>query len=171
MNFSLQIGIALALSLVGASLLTLVGNPALAVAVVSVLYGLYVMWHSEQRVGRIVVGTSFIAVTCAGAAWLSLSHFVIAQAAAIWLVRCLYVHGRPLACLADLALAIVGVGAAVWAASTGSAFLALWSFFLVQAFFVWIPGAPSQAAADTDRAFADAKRTADDALQRLLMIR
>jgi len=61
---------------------------------------------------------------------------------------------------------------AVWAANrSGSAWLAFWSFFLVQAFHALIPVSLSerakQHASETDDAFSRAQRAAEAAIRRL----
>ncbi len=70
------------------------------------------------------------------------------------------------------ASALLGAAFAVWAAQrSGSAWLALWCFFLVQAFHVLIPATLTQtrqAAPDAaDDAFARAHRAAEAAVRRL----
>ena len=65
-----------------------------------------------------------------------------------------------------------GATAVATAGYTRSMFLTLWSFFLVQALFVFIPGAraavaPGSADIDPEDAFAQAHRSAESALRRL----
>jgi len=73
--------------------------------------------------------------------------------------------------LADLGVSLLGAAFAAWAAQrSGSAWLALWCFFLVQAFHTLIPQALAQrgeVANGTEDAFARAHRTAESAVRRL----
>ena len=73
---------------------------------------------------------------------------------------------------ADLGLSALGAAFAAWAAQrSGSAWLALWCFFLVQAFHVCIPAhrwrARQRASTPTDDAFSRAHRAAEAAVRRL----
>ena len=71
---------------------------------------------------------------------LPLAPFVLVHGGMVWLIRSLYFHAGLVAALADLGLALLGLSAAVWAATqTGSLALAAWSLFLVQALFGLIP--------------------------------
>jgi hypothetical protein len=59
---------------------------------------------------------------------------------AVWLVRSLYFYSSIVPAIMDLGLNILGVSTAYWAIiHSGSTFLAIWCFFLVQALFVSIP--------------------------------
>jgi hypothetical protein len=58
----------------------------------------------------------------------------------IWLIRSLNFYASALPALADLGLNGLGLAASIWAVTrTGSVFLGIWCFFLVQALFVVIP--------------------------------
>ena len=170
---------ALALSACGAALLAALspwlGAPAALRAVIALLgfaYSLYVIHASGERVGRI---TTIIAWSCgATAVWLlglPLVAYVLAHVGLVWLVRSLYHYSGVLPALVDLAVSVLGAAFAVWAAQrSGSAWLALWCFFLVQAFHALIPATlgergPTRAAADD--AFARAHRAAEAAVRRL----
>lgn len=185
---------ALALSLSGAAVLaalTPIAGAASAIRIVVTLlgfaYALYLLGRSGERTGRI---TTVVAWSCAAAAaWFAaptLGAFVLWHVGMIWLVRSLYHHSSLLTALADLALTALAVAFAAWAASrSGSAWLALWCFFLVQAFFVVLPGlqpaatadgsrangAPGSARAGDDDAFERAHRVAQAALRRLVETR
>jgi len=73
--------------------------------------------------------------------------------------------------LVDLALSLLGVAFGAWAAQrSGSAGLALWCFFMVQAFHTLIPATlttRNHAATEADDAFASAHRAAEAAVRRL----
>ena len=101
--------------------------------------------------------------------------WVLAQVAMIWLVRCLYRYDSLGSAVADAALSAFAVATAIATAGyTRSMFLTLWSFFLVQALFVFIPASRAAAggpasAPDPEDAFAQAHRNAETALRRLAM--
>jgi hypothetical protein len=89
----------------------------------------------------------------------------------VWIVRSLYHYSGLLPAVLDLGVSLLGVAFASWAAQrSGSAGLAFWCFFLVQAFHVLIPptlterGRIENAA---DDAFGRAQRAAESALRRL----
>ena len=89
-------------------------------------------------------------------------------------MRSLYFHGSLPAAALDLGLVSVGLAAASWAAlNTSSLAAALWSFFLVQALFCWIPdlsggNAKADRMARADGAeFAAAYRAAQEAVRKL----
>jgi hypothetical protein len=93
---------------------------------------------------------------------------VVLHVAAIWVVRSLYFHSSLLAALIDCGLSGLAACGLAWAAvQTGSVFVATWTFFLVQSFFVAVPPAPGRSAACPSRneSFARARRQADAALR------
>ena len=73
----------------------------------------------------------------------------------------------------DMGLQLLSVAAAVWALQhTGSIWLSLWSFFLMQSLFVFVPtrGSSTQSTtADllTESGFNKAYRSAEAALRRI----
>jgi hypothetical protein len=136
-------------------------------------YLLYLLQRSRARVGRIVVLSGWAAASLAG--WffdVALLQQVLIQAGLIWLVRSLYFHSSIWGAAIDFGLVSAGLAAAGWALfNTGSLVAALWSFFLVQAFFSWLPqlkqphrGDDSSAAASR---FQSAHRVAIDAVRKL----
>ena len=172
--------VALAASLIGSVLHTamtflgLTGAPWLLVGSLGLGYALYLLWRSPVRFGRVAA----LAAWGAGAGLLglaapSLALYVGLQVAALWLLRSLFFHARPVAALADLVLSGGALAAGLWAlAHTGSLLLGLWCFFLVQALFVLIPqgSAPRRVAgtlAAEDR-FETAHRVAEAAVRRLV---
>ena len=93
---------------------------------------------------------------------------------AIWLVRSLYFYSGVLPALMDLGLSALSISASVWAITrSGSVFLAIWTFFLVQALFVTIPptvqgkSKPERNSAAENENFTRARRQADAALRQL----
>jgi hypothetical protein len=142
------------------------------VALLGFCYALYVIGRSGERVGRLTTIASWLVV--AGGAWifgLPLAGYLLLHVGLAWLVRSLYHYSGLLPALADFGLSLLGAAFAVWAAQrSGSAWLALWCFFLVQAFHALIPptvrrGAGAPAAVDD--AFARAHRAAEAAVRRL----
>lgn len=138
-------------------------------------YLLYLFSQSTARVGRITALTIWSCV--AAITWWaspSLPLYLLIHVLAVWLLRSLYFYSGVLPATADLGLSAFSVIAMVWAVSrTGSAFLAIWCFFLVQALFVAIPpalrsnrGRSTDEPLATDR-FERARRQADRALRQL----
>jgi hypothetical protein len=174
------VGVAFGLSLaggavLGASSLVLPGGWIFrgVVAGVSLLYVLYLLARSRERVGRITTVALWVLV--AGAAWIAqppLLLYVLTHVLLLWLIRSLYFYSSILSALADLALNGLGVAAAIWASvTTGSVFMGLWCFFLVQALFVAIPttsrrgAGPGRNAGENDDRFEHAHRAAESALR------
>ena len=99
---------------------------------------------------------------------------VLLQAGVIWLVRSLYFHSSLWGAALDFGLVSLGLASAAWAMSnTGSLVAAIWSFFLVQAMFCWLPGFTSASprddyAAATSSQFDTAHRAAEAAVRHLL---
>lgn len=143
------------------------------IALLGFAYTLYVLGRSGERVGRITTVACWIAV--ASGAWLlglPLVGYALLHVGLVWLVRALYHCSGLLPAVADLGLSLLGAAFAVWAAQhSGSAWLALWCFFLVQAFHVLIPatltGRSAAGREPTDDAFARAHRAAEAAVRRL----
>jgi hypothetical protein len=178
-SFGHGAGAALALSACGAVVLAalspwLGASTALRVviALVGLAYVIYVMGRSRERVGRI---TTIVAWSLGAAiAWLldlPLAGYVLLHVGLVWLVRSLYHYSGMLAALADLGLSLLGVAFAAWALQrSGSAWLALWCFFLVQALHALIPATLSnryREPAAAEDAFARAHRAAEAALKRI----
>jgi hypothetical protein len=180
-SFGRALGAAFVLSLAGAATLAALGafvgtGTALraVIALLGLAYVVYLMGQSGEHVGRITT----LAVWALGAslAWLGGLPFVaylLVHVGLVWLVRSLYYYAGLLPALADLGLALLGAAFAAWAAQrSGSAWLAFWCFFLVQAFHVLIPAAIYERSApaagpDADDAFARAHRAAEAAVRRL----
>jgi hypothetical protein len=143
------------------------------IALLGLAYTLHAIARSGERVGRVTTIVCWLVI--ASGVWLAglpLAAYVLAHLALVWLARSLYYYSGLMPALADLGLSVLGAAFAVWAAQrSGSAWLALWCFFLVQAFHVLIPpsltnrdGAAGNAA---DDGFRRAHRAADAALRRL----
>jgi len=178
--FAHGLGAAVVLSSSGAAVLAaltpVIGSGSALRAVVALLgfaYLLYTLSRSAERIGRVT--TVVLWVLAAAFAWFSgvpLVGYVLIHVGMLWLVRSLYLYSGVLPALADLGLSALGIAFAVWAAGrSGSAMLALWCFFLVQAFHVVIPttlaGDGEKHARDDDQAFDRAHRAAEAAIRRL----
>jgi len=145
------------------------------IALVGLGYVLYLLGRSGARVGRVTTVLVWTLVSGAALALpLPLAPFVLLHGGMVWLIRSLYFHAGLVAALADLGLALLGLSAAVWAATqTGSLALAAWSLFLVQALFGLIPSGLARTAPDplagaqSDDAFERAHRGAEAALRRI----
>ena len=169
---------ALVLSLAGGAAMAgasvLMGVPLafkMLVPLLGAAYLAYLLSGSEEKVGRVVVTLAWLVASCLIWAWSpTASIYVATHAALIWLVRSLYFHSSLITALADLGLVALGLGAAVWAVGhTGSLFLAIWCFFLVQALFVGIQvfdPSRKRATADVD-GFQPAQSAAEKALRSL----
>ncbi|NNG12322.1 MAG: hypothetical protein HKM88_03625 [Halobacteria archaeon] len=150
----------------------------LLIAASSLVYVIYLLARSRERVGRVTTLAAW-AVVALALWWLEplLLLYVLAHAGFIWLIRSLYFHSGVISALADLGLTGLGLVAAVWATlQAGSLFLSLWCFFLVQALFVAIPARlghkPSSGRTedDTRDRFQHAYRAAEGALRKLTSV-
>ena len=138
-------------------------------------YLVYLLKRSDARVGRVVViaGWAFLSAAC----WffdVPLFEQVFIQAGIIWLVRSLYFHASLLTTALDFGLVSAGLAASTWAmVNTGSISGALWSLFLVQALFCWLPNLAGRTSSDIydgqhdHSSFQSAHRVALDAVRKL----
>lgn len=141
-------------------------------------YLLYLFKRSSARVGRVVIFAAW--ATLSLACWFFEVHLfeqVLLQAGYIWFVRALYFHGTLFAAALDFGLVSAGLAAGAWAMlNTGSLAGALWSFFLVQSLFCWIPDLSRGQRGDSHRgrsdhrAFQSAHRVALDAVRKLTQL-
>ncbi len=179
-------GVALAASVAGGVLFTVLATVFAGgfvlrglIASLGLLYVLYLLRRSKERVGRVTTLAVWLAATLS--IWLlglSLPGYLLAHLALIWLVRSLYFHASLIATFADLGLVLFGLASAVWAwLVTGSLGISLWCFFLVQALFGLIPASIKRrsalsvaASAETDP-FQRAYRTAEAAVSKLYSAR
>ncbi len=137
-------------------------------------YLLFLLGRSDTRVGRVVLISAWALASLGG--WffgLGILEQVLIQAGFIWLTRSLYYHSSLFSAALDFGLVSAGLAAGTWAmVNTGSIAAALWSFFLVQALFCWIPElARKQAGEDLPTparaSFQNAHRVATDAVRKL----
>ncbi len=176
------VALALATSLVGSALYSVlslvlpVGDVLrLLIAGTGLAYVLYLLSRSRESLGRVTVIAVWL--LAAGATWFiapQLILYTIIHLGLIWLTRSLYFYSSVLSALADLGLNGLSTAFAVWAAShTGSVFLSLWCFFLVQALFVAIPSrlprrhSITPAGSGWDDRFQKAQRSAETAVRKL----
>lgn len=141
----------------------------------SLIYLIYLLKRSREKPGRVVVMASW-ALLSIGSWFLDIPLFsqVLVQAGLVWLVRTLYFHGSLLSATLDGGLVAVGLATSAWAMiNTGSLAGALWSFFLVQSLFCWIPNLNHQRSgrtaeyANNQSPFQSAHRVAHDAVRKL----
>jgi len=147
----------------------------LVIPALGLTYLLYLMSRSKERLGRVTTLSLWSAL--AVVTWWVAPPFplyLLIHVAAVWLVRSLYFYSGVMPALMDLGLNALSISAAVWAITrSGSVFLAIWCFFLVQALFVAIPPTmtgkkkPERNTAAENENFECAKRQADAALRQL----
>ncbi|MBT3053643.1 MAG: hypothetical protein KME69_02080 [Candidatus Thiodiazotropha sp. (ex Codakia orbicularis)] len=147
----------------------------LLIATMGLIYVIYLLRRSGEKVGRLTSVTVWLAA--AVVIWLmglGLPLYLMAHLGLVWLIRSLYFYSSLISALADLALMLFGLAASVWALlQTGNLFLGVWSFFLVQALFVFIPNTWKRASKQattvdsTDDGFQLAHRTAEAALAKI----
>ncbi|MET0066243.1 MAG: hypothetical protein ABW076_07845 [Candidatus Thiodiazotropha sp.] len=181
-SFSEGVGVSLIASLLGGAVfplltLWLAGGFALRglITLLGLFYLLYLLRRSGRKPGRVLALTLWLLISplCA-LLGVSLWGDLSIHLALLWLVRAGLFHNRLYTALLDLGLVVFGLAAALWGSSaTGTLVVGLWSFFLVQALFVFIPhaaadsaGATPPEAGDCER-FDRAYRAAEYALQRL----
>ena len=147
-SFLEGVGVALVVALVAsvahAALTPLFGSDwvfRLIVAGLGLGYVLYLLYRSQERVGRVTTVMTWLVVS--GLSWLfvsSLLLYLVAHLGMIWLVRSLYHQSGALTAIVDLTLNALALMGGVWALlHSGSLFLGVWTFFLVQALFVVMP--------------------------------
>jgi len=173
---------AIAVSIVGSVLLPVLSWALptatvlrLLIAGIGFSYVIYLLSRSSDRIGRVTtIGTWLVAAL---AAWIfapSIVLYALLHLALVWLIRSLYYYSSALSALLDLGLSGFSLTTALWVASwTGSFFLTLWCFFLMQALFTaipsnWKPGTASRSRSDDDSdRFELAYRAAQSAVRKL----
>lgn len=137
-------------------------------------YLLYLFSRCHERIGRITALSVYaILVMVMWVVTPSLPWIVIAHLGLVWLIRSLYFYSSVVSALLDLGLTALSLIAAVAAyLHTGSLFLGLWSLFLIQALFTWIPAdwqrrpSAGEPTVSKDR-FQTAYQVADSAVRQL----
>ncbi len=152
------------------------------ITLLALAYLLYLLSSSPARTGKVTTLAIWIIVS--GLCWFltpPLLVYILIHIGMIWLVRSLFHHQSVIAAVADMGLNALSLIAAIWALeSTGSLFLSLWCYFLLQALFVAIPANLKRTAATPltsmeqltgqaieDEAFQRAYRSAEAALRRM----
>ncbi|MBA55412.1 MAG: hypothetical protein CMK89_13235 [Pseudomonadales bacterium] len=177
-GFVANVILALLLSLLGASLLMVLGMwlatwMALLV-VLSVLAGCYLLWllysHGNRRgislvlLGWCVVGG--VVFLLSGGALLALLGYT----GLLWMTRSCLRYRKPLLALVDAAISLIAIVLSIWVAQNTHSFaLACWAYFFTQSLVFFVPGymiAKCPGAHSTDR-FCQAQRNAELALARL----
>jgi len=122
-------------------ILTLAFLSKLGVPVLALIYISYLFAHSSERVGRVATLTLWsILVVFAWVFNPPFTVYLLLHVGAVWLIRSLYFYSSIVPALMDLGLNVLSIATAIWAITqSGSVFLAVWCFFLVQALFVAIP--------------------------------
>jgi hypothetical protein len=176
-GFWRELGIAFAISVTGAvgfHLANALLGPWIAlrllVAGAGAAFALGCLAAAPTRVGRVAAAMLFVALDIALAVFHApLWMWAATQVFALWLLRCSYFHRSAFTALGDLVVATCAIAAA-WTAllHNGSAFLALWTFGLVQALYVFIPATIATVTPATPiNRFDQAQRTAQAALRRM----
>lgn len=178
-TFFSGIAIALGLAVLGSGtffglplLIGSLGVLTLSLSCVGGIYILYLLTASQQKTGRLTVAFLWLVVTAA--AWTFTSSIFVffgVQVALVWLIRSAYYYRSVICAIGDIFLCgfstLIAVAVAI---HTSSVFLSVWSFFLCQALFIYIPGdfiskqSPFKHHAQ-DR-FSRANRAAETALRR-----
>lgn len=135
-------------------------------------YAIYLIYRSPLRAGRLTALVAWFVLSAGLTLWPTpLLLQAIAYPAALWLLRTACHHPSLLGAAADLALQGMAAGAAVWAfRESGSLFLALWSYFLIQALFAAIPRpvrTPRPTDVPAEHPFDRAEHAAEAALRRI----
>ena len=133
------------------------------------LYALYLVSRSRPTSGKLVAVTAIL-IVCIALVLLPISILAIGSILVfgMWLIRaCLFRFG-VIDSLSDLLLIGFGVAVSAFAAfHTHSLFICLWTFFIVQAFHVYLPGPRrgKNMQPDYARKFDRAFKNAEDALR------
>lgn len=146
------------------------------IAVMAYAYILYLLAQSGRTTGRVTLAVlsllALLASLVLEARWTTV---VLVAVALIWSIRaCTYSRSLVVGLLHG-GLCLLGLGAALWTYThSGSLVLAVWSFFLLQALFVYVPPRLAQQPAATGGiagqevdSFVQAHQAAQTALGRL----
>ncbi|MGQ0593684.1 MAG: hypothetical protein ACT4QB_13855 [Gammaproteobacteria bacterium] len=118
----------------------------LVIAALTSAYVFYLLRLHHARIGNIVLGTSTALILIAALLWgIATTTLVFVSITLIWIVRSLITYSSVFMSIVDGALCLLGLGAATWAfGATGSAFWAIWCFFLSQSLCALIPEQPGR---------------------------
>lgn len=141
------------------------------------LSGLYLAWLLRHRRSNVGKATAVLAwMVCAGGGWLlvrDMTIYGVIHVTFVAVVRAVFYGRGALAAAGELLLsAAAGIAAAIALTRTGSVFLGVWTFFLMQAASAFIPDSCGrQSARSRDQshpAFLRAEQQAEAALERLI---
>ena len=109
----------------------------LVIAALTTAYVFYLLRLHHARIGNFVLGIGTALILIAALLWgMATSTLVFVSITLIWIVRSLIAYSSVFMSILDGALCFLGLGVAVWAyGATGSAFWAIWCFFLSQSLF------------------------------------
>lgn len=176
--------VALAVSVAGAtcfSVFTVIFAQGITLKVILALmslgYIIYLLFRSQEKVGRITVTTLWLITAILAYLFApSIGLYVLVHLGLIWLIRSLYYYQGILPALMDLGLTAMSLIAAIWAWSVSqSLLLGFWCFFLSQSLWVLNPkqltghSTPMRSSVPEDR-FERAYRTAETAVRKLTSI-
>lgn len=135
-------------------------------------YAAYLMTAAQSSTARLAASVAWIAVAAVGFFFASsVVTLAVPLLLITWMIRAAYFRSGMVDSLLDLGLVLLGAAAAAGALiNTGSTFLSVWTFFLVQALHTAIPGlhgAAAQSPAADGRRFNQALRSAEAALRRI----
>jgi len=124
---------------------------------------------TPKRSGRLLAAVFWLVLAMALIAFNPpLLVWLLLQTGFIWLLRALQSYDSLIPAISDALLSGFALAAAIATAlHTHSLFLALWSFFLVQALVAFIPVRANSAAAPGESDFETSYRNAQIALRRL----
>lgn len=147
----------------------------LVIGLLSLGYLLHLLRRAPGKTGRVsLLLLWFIASLAAVVFEIDIIFYLLMQLGFIWLARSCYFRHNLIGAMADLGLHTLAFATGIWAyARSGSVFLTLWTFFLVEALFPLLPGTAPENAGNfqgdsaVNTRFEQAHRTALAALQRL----
>lgn len=146
------------------------------ISVLTLAYLLYLLMCSTVRVGRLVAFTLAAIIIAVSMYWQpSPVLYALMHVGLIWLVRSCYFHKSLTAALADMGFCALGFATAVWAVErSGTLFLPLWCFFLIQALVIPVLqdrfAAGKDDGSDDNEMFRRAYRSAQSALHRMSQV-
>jgi len=136
----------------------------------ALIYVWAMLAHGPKRSGRVLAALAWLGLALALLAFNPpLLVWLLLQTGFIWLLRALQSYDSLIPAGADALLSVFALAAGIATAQhTHSLFLALWSFFLVQALIAFVPVRTSSVAVNAaNNDFEASLRNAEAALRRL----
>ena len=144
-----------------------IGVPLLIL--IAATYALYLVRRGDSAPGKLISAVAIVSVTATVIGLsISLSSAIIAVLFGTWLLRSCFFRSGLLDSCADLLLTVSSAAAALFvAAYTHSPFVSLWTFFVLQAFHVYLPAASEKDRSSRahEQKFSRAFVNAEDALR------